>query len=77
MKHQHSINTHWELEKNLNHYLLCILCSGEDVEKEACFILGLLAIKSEHQHKIAGMTTRLWAMSHCSCNWATQALPVS
>ena len=27
--------------------------SGEDVEKEACFILGLLAIKQEHQHAIA------------------------
>ena len=25
----------------------------EDIEKEACFILGLLAIKSEHQHAIA------------------------
>lgn len=47
------------------------------MEKEACFILGLLAIKSEHQHKIAGKTARLWASSHCSCNWATQALTVS
>ena len=28
-------------------------CSGEEVEKEACFILGLLAIKQEHQHAIA------------------------
>ena len=27
--------------------------AGEDVEKEACFILGLLAIKQEHQHAIA------------------------
>ena len=25
----------------------------EDIEKEACFILGLLAIKAEHQHAIA------------------------
>lgn len=30
-------------------------CSSEDVEKEACFILGLLAIKPEHQHSIADM----------------------
>ena len=29
------------------------LGSGEEVEKEACFILGLLAIKQEHQHAIA------------------------
>ena len=28
-------------------------CSSEDVEKESCFILGLLAIKPEHQHSIA------------------------
>ena len=28
-------------------------CSGEEVEKEACFTLGLLAIKQEHQHAIA------------------------
>lgn len=28
-------------------------CSGEDIEKEACFILGLLAIKQDHQHAIA------------------------
>ena len=28
-------------------------CSGEEVEKEACFVLGLLAIKQEHQHRIA------------------------
>ena len=28
-------------------------CSSEDVEKECCFILGLLAIKPEHQHSIA------------------------
>jgi hypothetical protein len=27
--------------------------SGEEIEKEACFILGLLAIKQEHQHAIA------------------------
>lgn len=27
--------------------------SGEDIEKEACFILGLLAIKQDHQHAIA------------------------
>ena len=47
------------------------------MEKEACFILGLLAIKSEHQHKIAGKTAKLWAMSQCSCNCATQALTVS
>lgn len=25
----------------------------EEIEKEACFILGLLAIKQEHQHAIA------------------------
>ena len=30
-----------------------LFCSSEDVEKEACFILGLLAIKPEHQHNIA------------------------
>jgi hypothetical protein len=30
-------------------------CSSEDVEKESCFILGLLAIKPEHQHSIADM----------------------
>ena len=30
------------------------------MEKEACFILGLLAIKSEHQHKIAGKTARIY-----------------
>ena len=30
-----------------------MLCSAEEVEKEACFILGLLAIKQEHQHAIA------------------------
>lgn len=31
------------------------LCStgGEEIEKEACFVLGLLAIKAEHQHAIA------------------------
>ncbi|KAL0037798.1 hypothetical protein WJX77_012429 [Trebouxia sp. C0004] len=29
--------------------------SSEDVEKESCFILGLLAIKPEHQHSIADM----------------------
>lgn len=29
------------------------VCSGEDIEKEACFILGLLAIKQDHQHAIA------------------------
>jgi hypothetical protein len=28
--------------------------AGEDVEKEACFILGLLAIKQDHQHAIPG-----------------------
>ena len=28
-------------------------CNGEEVEKEACFVLGLLAIKQEHQHRIA------------------------
>ena len=27
--------------------------SGEEIEKEACFIIGLLAIKQEHQHLIA------------------------
>lgn len=26
---------------------------GEEIEKEACFVLGLLAIKPEHQHAIA------------------------
>lgn len=26
---------------------------GEEVEKEACFVMGLLAIKAEHQHAIA------------------------
>lgn len=26
---------------------------GEEIEKEACFVLGLLAIKAEHQHAIA------------------------
>ena len=32
----------------------CTWCScEEEIEKEACFILGLLAIKSEHQHAIA------------------------
>ncbi|BDA48602.1 probable vacuolar protein 8 [Coccomyxa sp. Obi] len=30
-----------------------LVASGEEVEKEACFILGLLAIKQEHQHAIA------------------------
>ena len=33
-------------------WALCCSCE-EDIEKEACFILGLLAIKSEHQHAIA------------------------
>jgi hypothetical protein len=33
--------------------LLLQLCRIEDVEKEACFILGLLAIKPEHQLRIA------------------------
>ncbi len=34
-----------------------MLRSGEEVEKEACFILGLLAIKQEHQHAIADQVT--------------------
>ena len=68
MKRQYSTVT--TSTGNLNHYQLGTFCSGEDVEKEACFILGLLAIKSEHQHKIAGKTARLWGD-------ATQALPVS
>lgn len=33
-------------------------CSGEEVEKEACFTLGLLAIKQEHQHAIADQVGR-------------------
>ena len=40
-------------------------CSGEEVEKEACFILGLLAIKQEHQHAIADQVTRVPAGAPC------------
>ena len=29
------------------------LHGGEEVEKEACFIVGLMAIRPEHQHEIA------------------------
>lgn len=36
----------------LNRVLVGVL-SWEEVEKEACFILGLLAIKTDHQNKIA------------------------
>ena len=31
----------------------CRLHGGEEVEKEACFIVGLMAIRPEHQHEIA------------------------
>jgi hypothetical protein len=41
------------LLKQLSNQLLSQSCSIEDVEKEACFILGLLAIKPEHQQRIA------------------------
>ena len=30
----------------------CCSTGGEEIEKEACFVLGLLAIKPEHQHAI-------------------------
>jgi hypothetical protein len=30
-----------------------LLCSFTEVRKEACFILGLLAVKPEYQHQIA------------------------
>jgi hypothetical protein len=35
----------------LNLVLRC--CSFTEVRKEACFILGLLAVKPEYQHQIA------------------------
>ena len=40
-------------------------CSGEEVEKEACFTLGLLAIKQEHQHAIADQASRPSALALC------------
>ena len=37
--------------RTVRHLALC--SCEEEIEKEACFILGLLAIKQEHQHAIA------------------------
>ena len=53
-------------------------CSGEEVEKEACFTLGLLAIKQEHQHAIADQASRslrcisvMHGRRHASCTAST------
>lgn len=56
---------------------------GEEIEKEACFVLGLLAIKAEHQHAIAdkGALTGLVGLlkqhvpSRCSCCLLDTSLP--
>ena len=42
-----------------------LCCSGEEVEKEACFTLGLLAIKQEHQHAIADQASKPSARAPC------------
>ena len=51
-------------------------CSGEEVEKEACFILGLLAIKQEHQHAIADQVELTHSMAGAPACMHAQARAV-
>lgn len=50
-----------------------IECSngGEEIEKEACFVLGLLAIKPEHQHAIA--ETGALQVQRVPCNFSSSS----
>lgn len=34
-------------------WVCCLSCSFNEIRKDACFILGLLAVKPEYQHQIA------------------------
>jgi len=52
------------------------LHGGEEVEKEACFIVGLMAIRPEHQHEIADRGALRGLVSLLKRHVPGEALPV-